>query len=107
MEKNTDFFNQYQEFQASGNGNFIIVRGCTLSDNVGTFKSGFFKIGDITTPDAVKTTGLFKIEMYKDFNLNTYALSNKIAEQTGSIPESMFASGEITNGVFDGLIKTV
>jgi hypothetical protein len=44
------------------------------------------------------------MEIYKNFNPTTYALTDLIASIKGSVPEDRFTSGTIGAGVFSGFV---
>jgi hypothetical protein len=91
--------------QAKAAGNYIIFKGC--QGLTGRDRRPKVKITSIMTPFSAKKTGEFKVEMYKSYQETTNTLDNLIIYGTGSIPATMFTSGKITQGSFDGFIKFI
>lgn len=80
---------------AYANGNYIVFKGCLNAARRGTVKLKFY---DITTPQAVRPTSDFKIEMFREFDITTYGLTNPIIVGQKSIPASKFISGVMESG---------
>jgi len=104
LKRDIEYFIRNQGFS---NGNYIILRGCSLSGNVGTGQKAKVKFNGITTPSAQKTTGDFKIEVYKNFNPTSYALTDLITTIKGNIDSSKFTSGQIGGGIFSGFVNFI
>lgn len=104
LKRDVEYFIRDQAFAA---GNYIVVKGCTMRNVVGRGQKARVKFTGVLTPAAQKTTNLFKVEVYKEFDPQSYTLTHLMVTATGSIPQDRFTSGTLTNGVFSGLVKTI
>lgn len=74
----------------------MVIKGCQNPATVGTNKKGMIKFSGVFTPDAAKDTNNFKVEVYKEFDMNNYIFKNLIAFKEGFIPKNMLMNGDIT-----------
>lgn len=108
LKRDIEYFIDQQAFAPAGGGNYIILKGCTQPTVVGTNEKAKVKFTGVTTPSAQKTTGTFKVEVYKNFSPSpSYQLSDLMASVEGSIDKSEFTSGQVTAGTFAGTTRTV
>ena len=79
----------YQEYKSGEeNSNILIFKGCTAVS--GDALVPFLKISNIVTPFAVKTTKEFEIDLYKEFDVISYELSNHILTARSVVDSSKF-----------------
>ena len=88
----SEVFTRQQEY-VKGNplSNIVIFKGCVEVD--GNSLQPFVKITNIYSPFAVKTTGEFKIDLFKSFNKVNYVLENHLVSGTAVIDGSKFRPG--------------
>ena len=70
LQVNEDFFIREQAYDR---GNYIVFRGCNEGAKAGLLQ---VKVSGITTPEAVRDTSPFEFELYRDFDVSSYALTN-------------------------------
>lgn len=104
LQPNVEYFIRNQ---ASKNGNYIILKGCTYERAVGLNSKAKVRFTGVKTPNAVKGTNPFIVEVFKTFDPLTYTLTDLLAKTTGSIPAKWFHGGKITDGIFAGLIRNI
>ena len=111
LDVGTQVFNQYQEYNSDGTGNFIIFKGCIAKNGAsgidGEFLSNIIKLDGIQTPEAVGDTGYVEIELYKSFNTINYQLSNLMLSVKGIISEDYFSPGTIVPGSFEASLPFI
>lgn len=88
-----EVFYEHQGYNSDGSGNYIIIKGCTRDDVVGTQQRAEIKFVGIYTPDAAKQSGQFNIQVYKHYDSLVNELSDLIIQGVDTIPQSYFTSG--------------
>jgi len=96
----------YKAFDDTGD-NFVVIKGCQYSDNVGDGKQVKFKVTNILSPLAKKTTGDFLIDIYKSFDTENYELSNHLLTASQAASETLFKDGELSDLSFSSSLTFV
>jgi hypothetical protein len=95
-----DIFNQYQNYNGDpdgdGNKNYVVFKGCQCKSGNGL--KNVVKVIFFDTPEAVKDTDSFKIELYKKMDTIGYTFENLILSSSRQITADFFTSGYIASG---------
>jgi len=73
LTEDDNLYTRFQGFATDNTQNYFIIKGCSGS---GANLQMRVRVTGITSPSADKSTGLFKFDLYKDFNAGSYQLTN-------------------------------
>lgn len=101
----------------AGATKFVIMKGCQAAQYVKpasravqfpNFKMILgIKMKNVQNPYGQRTTSEFLIEVFKDYNSGSGALSKKILETRAKVDQSLFTLNEIKNFALSALVTTV